>query len=117
MSIQKVIGYVALSTVVASSGCGTMANLDGRPLPTQGLSGQETTTPFGGVRRDIIWMKSGQAPDNLKYAADLPLSLVGDLVTLPKTVIGTHSDKLLDDPAVIQAGSPYASQARPEPGP
>ena len=117
MSIPKVIGCVALSTIMTVSGCGTMANLDGRPLPTKGLSGQETTTPFGGVRRDIIWMKSGQAPDNLKYAADLPLSLVGDLMTLPKTVIGTHSDKLLDDPAVIQAGSPYASQGRPALGP
>ena len=94
-----------------------MANLDGRPLPTQGLSGQETTTPFGGVRRDIVWLKSGQAPGNLKYAADLPLSLVGDLVTLPKAVIGTHSDKLLDEPDPVQPGAPYGPQGRPASGP
>lgn len=111
------VGYVTLSTIVATAGCGTMANLDGRPLPTAGFEGRETTTPFGGVRRDIAWMKAGQAPANLKYAADLPLSAIGDLVTLPKTVIGTHSDKLLDDPGVVQAGSPYASQARPAASP
>ena len=118
MSLLKLIGYLTLSVVlVAMAGCGTMANLDGRPLPTQGLSGQETTAPFGGVRRDMVWLKTAPAPVNLKYAADLPLSFIGDLVTLPKTVIGTHSDKLLDDPGSDQAMSPYAGQARPEPGP
>ena len=117
MAIQKVFRFVALSALAAMFGCGTMANLDGRPLPTAGFEGRESTTPFGGVHRDIIWMRSGQAPANLKYAADLPLSLVGDLVTLPKAVIGTHSDKLLDDPGVVQAGSPYASQTRPAGGP
>ena len=116
MSIAKNIGYLALSALVAFSGCGTMANLDGRPLPTQGLSGQEKTLPFGGVKRDMVWMKSGQAPDRLKYAADLPLSFFGDLVTLPKTVIGTHSDDLLQGPGADLAVSPYAGQARPSSG-
>jgi uncharacterized protein YceK len=117
MSIPKVIGYLALSVVFATSGCGTMANLDGRPLPTPGLSGHETTAPFGGVKRDMIWLKSAPAPANLKYAADLPLSFFGDLVTLPKTVIGTHSDKLLDGPGADPVVSPYAGQTKPQPGP
>ncbi len=75
------------------------------------------TRPFGGVRRDLEWLKSEKSPDNLKYAADLPLSAIGDLVTLPKTVIGAHSDRLLDDPGVVEAGSPYGPQARPASGP
>ncbi len=112
MLAHRVIGNFALSAIVASSGCGTMANLDGRPLPAKDLAGQETTKPFGGVRRDIVWLKSGQAPSNLKYAADLPLSFVGDLVTLPKTVIGTHSDKLLDGTGTDLTVSPQAAQAR-----
>jgi hypothetical protein len=113
MSIPKIIGYLTLSALAASSGCGTMANLDGRPLPTPGLSGQEKTLPFGGVKRDMVWMKSGQSPDRLKYAADLPLSFFGDLFTLPKTVIGTHSDDLLQGPGADLAVSPYAGMGRP----
>jgi len=42
------------------------------------------------------WAKSTESPGNLRYVADLPLSLVRDLVTLPKAVIGTHSDTLLE---------------------
>ena len=113
MLIQRMMGCLALMAVTASAGCGTMANLDGRPLPTQAFVGQETTKPFGGVRRDIIWMKSGRAPDNLKYAADLPLSFLGDLVTLPKTVIGSNSDSLLHESGPIQAGTSVAPQAQP----
>jgi hypothetical protein len=113
MSIPKIMGYLALSALAASSGCGTMANLDGRPLPTPGLSGQEKTLPFGGVKRDMVWMKSGQAPDKLKYAADLPLSFFGDIFTLPKTIIGTHSDDLLQGPGADLAVSPYAGMGRP----
>jgi hypothetical protein len=72
-----------------------MANLEGRRLPAPSPPGEELTSLFGGVRRDLSWAKTAQSGDKLKYVADLPLSLVGDLVTLPKVVIGTHSDPLL----------------------
>ena len=115
MSVQKLMRYLALSTVLTSTGCGTMANIDGRRLPPPSPAGQELTRPFGGVRRDIEWLKSEKSPSNLKYVADLPLSLVGDLVTLPKTVIGTHSDKLLQDSGPIQAAPSLGAEARPNP--
>ena len=102
MSIQKVMGYLALSSVLTSCGCGTMANIEGRRLPPPSPPGQEVSRPFGGVRRDIEWVQSVKSPGNLVYVADLPLSLVGDLVTLPKTVIGTQSDCLLQGSVPVQ---------------
>jgi hypothetical protein len=91
-----------------------MANLDGRRLPSLSQSGQELTTPFGGVRRDIEWVQSVNSPGNLMFLADLPLSVIGDLVTLPKTVIGTHSDRLLDDPGPIKPAASLETVARPD---
>ena len=64
-------------------------------FPKEGLPGEVVARPFGGVRRDVEWIKSGTAPENLKYVADLPLSVVGDILTLPTTVIGMQSDSLL----------------------
>jgi uncharacterized protein YceK len=59
-----------------ASGCGTLANLDGREYPLMGMPGQIMPRPFGGVARDVKWM----------FILDLPLSLIGDVVTLPKTI-------------------------------
>ena len=115
MAIHRVMVSLALIAVITSSGCGTMANIDGRRLPPPSPSGQEVSRPFGGVRNDIEWLKSGTAPGNLMYVADLPLSLVGDLVTLPKTVIGSQSDSLLRESDSNQAGSSMGMQSRPDP--
>ena len=115
MSMTRMMGYLAQFVVLTSSGCGTLANIDGRRLPPPSPAGQEVSRPFGGVRRDIEWLKAGTAPGNLVYAADLPLSLVGDLVTLPKTVIGSQSDSLLRESDSNQAGSAFGMQARPDP--
>jgi uncharacterized protein YceK len=118
MLIEKVMGYVALSAVLTSCGCGTMANIDGRRLPSPSPSGQEVSTPFGGVRRDIEWLQSVKAPGNLLYAADLPLSLVGDIVTLPKTVTGMQSDRLLQEGSGPDQPPSYLGPgARPDPAP
>jgi hypothetical protein len=95
MSMQRAIGYLALSVAITCCGCGTLANIDGRQLPALSETGHEVARPFGGIRRDLAWIKAGSAPGNLKYVADLPLSLVGDIVTLPTTVIGIQSDSLL----------------------
>jgi uncharacterized protein YceK len=118
MSIKRVLDYVALTAVVALSGCGTMANIEGRRLPSPGPSGQEVSRPFGGVRKDIEWLHSEKAPGNLKYAADLPLSLVGDIVTLPRTVTGMQSDRLLQDGSgPDQPPSYLGGGARPDAAP
>ncbi len=116
--MRRMMGYLALATGLAPLGCGTMANLDGRRLPAPSPPGQVVTRPFGGVQRDIEWAKSTESPENLRYVADLPLSFFGDLVTLPKTVIGTHSDTLLDGYDRDQTATLYGgAAARGEPGP
>jgi hypothetical protein len=45
----------------------------------------EEPHPFGGVGRDLRWVASVKIPYNLMYIADLPLSLIGDVWTLPRT--------------------------------
>jgi uncharacterized protein YceK len=117
MLIRNVMGFVSLTAIVTSCGCGTMANVEGRRLPTPGPSGQEVSRPFGGVRKDIEWLHSEQSPGNLKYVADLPLSLVGDIVTLPRTVTGMRSDRLLQDSGPVQAATSLGTGARPDPAP
>lgn len=66
------------------TGCGTMANLDGRDRPGLALPKQSATTLFGGVGRDVKWIGEG----NVFLAADLPFSLIGDVVTAPR--VFTH---------------------------
>ena len=86
-------------------------------LPAPSPPGQMLTTPFGGVRRDLLWAKTAESTAKLRYVADLPLSVIGDFVTLPKTVIGTHSDALLQDHdssvADGLAGTPANTAASP----
>ncbi len=94
-----------------------MANIEGRRLPPPSPPGQEVSKPFGGVRRDIEWAQSVKSPGNLVYVADLPLSLVGDLLTLPKTVIGTQSDPLLQGSGPGQGVSQFGTETRPAPTP
>ncbi len=115
MSMQRVAGYLALSAAIASCGCGTMANIDGRRFPKEGLPGEVVAKPFGGVRRDVEWIKSGTAPSNLKYVADLPLSVVGDILTLPTTVIGIQSDSLLQGTDPVPAPSSDRQGNVPDP--
>jgi hypothetical protein len=109
--------WLALVAGFAAFGCGTMANLDGRRLPGPSPTGQVLTTPFGGVRRDLEWVKTAESTDKLRYIADLPLSLMADLVTLPKTVIGTHSDALLEgldsSATIVPAGTPAKAAVSP----
>jgi uncharacterized protein YceK len=117
MSMPNNMRCLALWAALLASGCGTMANLDGRQLPANSPPGEVLTTPFGGVKRDVAWAKTAESTDKLRYVADLPLSFFGDLVTLPKTVIGTHSDVLLKDYDASATAANAGQQAKAFVGP
>jgi hypothetical protein len=71
-----------IAGVVAVGGCGTVANLQGKRLPAISQVHVEEPRPFGGIGRDVRWISSG----GVIFVADLPLSLIGDVVTLPMTL-------------------------------
>lgn len=84
---------LALLVCAALSGCGTMNNVTGRTaglLPS--MPSERPTVPFGGVVDDAAWMARCIPPDQWSWmgivlaAADTPLSLAGDIITLPYTV-------------------------------
>lgn len=101
MLSNRLVGFLALVVILASSGCGTMANLDGRPHPWPGQAGGDPPVPFGGVRKDVGWIKTTGFPGNLMFVGDIPVSFVGDVVTLPKTVISRRADPLLRNSAPV----------------
>ena len=86
MSHTKILGSVMVAVLAAGSGCGTMANMERRNRPLMGRMLPGDPHPFGGVSQDVQWISSGGIAGALWFAADLPLSLVGDLVTLPITL-------------------------------
>ena len=85
------------------TGCGTMSNMQGKSFALIGPRDRESRA-FGGVANDVRWVGEQaervvspddpwSIPTNLTLACyfglvDLPLSLVGDIVTLPKVVWG-----------------------------
>src|SRR5262249_1287870 len=69
------------------------------------LPHQEPPTPFGGVGRDFRWISSGL----VFFVADVPFSLVADVVTLPKVIAAT-SEQPSTIPAVPQAAKPSPTQ-------
>jgi len=112
---KRFVSVLALVAGSAVAGCGTMANLEGRVHPWPGQVGQDPPRPFGGVRKDVGWIKTSAVPGNLMYVADLPISLVGDLVTLPKTVTSGRADPLLRSPQPSIGMSPLGTDARADP--
>jgi uncharacterized protein YceK len=112
---KRLMGLLALLAIFASSGCGTMANLDGRPHPWPGQVGQDPPLPFGGVKKDVVWIKTTGIPGNLMFVADLPVSFVGDLVTLPKTVISGRADPLLRNSEPVGPMSSLVTDTRANP--
>jgi uncharacterized protein YceK len=90
------IKVAAALLLTATSGCGTLLNLDGKerfdfsslnPHPANYvLKYQRPMFPFGGVANDIAWIKDATQPiDSIFSVADLPFSLAGDILTLPWT--------------------------------
>jgi uncharacterized protein YceK len=84
---------VAVLLLCACGGCGTMLNLSdmerldvaSRPVDVKSPY-ERPAYPFGGVGNDIAWLKSAdpwQPIDVLFPIVDMPLSLAGDVATLP----------------------------------
>lgn len=99
------------------AGCGTVANL-AHPGPV-GV----TKVPFGGVRKDVagiegaangescLWTQTQpeQRPlvlPMLLFAADLPLSLIGDVVTWPYTAAYTFINEPVPVPLPVPPPPP-----------
>jgi uncharacterized protein YceK len=86
---------VLLGLTFATSGCGTISNMNGQPFLGSLPPPRQPPKPFGGVINDGVFIAScGYAvfvrPDVLEVAPlaslaliDLPFSLVADIVTLP----------------------------------
>jgi|GEM_PF-1677530 len=117
------VALLLLSLPIA--GCGTVANL-ARQKPGQG-----GVAPFGGVRQDMaciqkaangeLGFRTHPKSDTEQYpqralmlfcAADLPFSLIGDIVTWPYTASYTFINQPVPTPPVLVA-DPSVAQAIP----
>lgn len=88
-----------------SAGCGTISNLNPTDQPFSGPQQDDAprkTRVFGGVRSDWTGLTTLDWNDNNAmassiilplYVADLPLSLVGDTMTLPYTALRALCNK------------------------
>lgn len=105
------------------AGCGTIAN-----LARQGSEEEGGMSPFGGVKQDVSCIKKAadgecacapcanseqyrQAARRLFCAADLPFSLLGDVVTWPYTVTYCSINQPIPTPPVTLA--PLVTHAPP----
>jgi hypothetical protein len=119
-----------LLSILPSAGCGTAVNLvEQRP-------GQGGVSPFGGVRQDVACLHKAangelgfrtppkseseqhrQVALMLLWAADLPLTFIGDVVTWPYTVAYSCINQPVPVPPMKQAPpmpTPSATQAPAE---
>jgi uncharacterized protein YceK len=84
---------LSLAIVVLSTGCGTVANLQAPAEPQTGtrMFGPTVCEPFGGVKRSVMVGSAplvafgplGIIPTVVMVGVDAPLSLIGDIATLP----------------------------------
>lgn len=112
----RTTGVALLLATLPAVGCGTVANLT-RPGPEAGGK-----TPFGGVRHDMGHIRGAadggfdagsdqtltsgefrQTAEVVLYSADLPLSLIGDVVTWPYTAAYTFINQPVPLPPIIIA--------------
>jgi hypothetical protein len=93
------------------AGCGTMANLAGEEPWLIGQAPKRDTAPFGGVDNDVRWMARGTPPNTWEPACiaaaalDMPLSLAGDIVTLPITIPAALSRSSTESDEPLKANS------------
>lgn len=112
----RTVCVALLLSALPAAGCGTAANLV-RSRPEQGGK-----VPFGGVKQDVVCIRRAadgelglrahpksdaeqypQAALMLFCAADLPLSLVGDVLTWPYTAAYSAVNEPIPVPPVVQA--------------
>lgn len=134
MTFRAIRVALLLSTLPAA-GCGTVTNLVGSH------PGGGGKVPFGGVRQDVACIhkatneehgfttepesdseKYRQVAHVLLYAADLPLTLIGDVVTWPYVVAYNVINQPTPVPPVTQAPAdgppqPYALMPQQQPAP
>jgi hypothetical protein len=125
MALRAICIALVLSSLPIA-GCGTAANLV-KSHPEEG-----GRSPFGGVRQDVWCIKkasngefdfrthpkseSEQYPQvalMLFCAADLPFSLIGDIVTWPYTATYSFINQPVPTPPVTQVKAEDRPQASP----
>jgi hypothetical protein len=97
----------------ALSGCGTAANLRGETVMYIGPAPFPCSTkPFGGVLQDVEISYS--LPYGFLLLGDMPLSLAGDVVTLPWTTFVYVHDRLNPMNKIGRTPPPALDQFRDE---
>jgi uncharacterized protein YceK len=93
---MKRLATVCASAVLAcaTAGCGTMCNMNGGYLIGPPLDGYPA--PYGGVARSAEHLQENgvKAPlVSLFWLADMPLTVVGDTVTLPWVLMHREDER------------------------
>lgn len=90
----------ACTATLLLSGCGTITNLRNAQKPP---GEPPRCRAFGGVREDVGTLTEAAEPRAVLVLFDLPLSLVGDTLTLPWAVKAARRQKARPaEPAVCQ---------------
>ncbi len=126
----RTIAVALLLAILPMAGCGTAANLVCLPPAEGGKS------PFGGVRQDMWCIENAAngdfscraCPESepkqypqvallLFCAADLPFTLIGDVVTWPYAAAYSFINQPIPTPPVLGPPAPPMLQAPVENGP
>lgn len=122
---------LGLALALVPAGCGTIANVTAPTTPKTSYRafGPTACEPFGGVQRSVMVGSAplmagliGVLPAVVAVGVDTPLSLVGDVLTLPIVYARLHFTPNDNQSAATQGLEPSGhveGQARPasEPGP
>lgn len=85
----------AACVLTCTSGCGTLTNMD-RGLDVPGYPPHRRV--FGGVREDRECATQAEHILGVLALADMPISLVGDVFTLPWTLKAARQRKMSKEP-------------------
>jgi len=126
MTASMLRRLLASALALAVTGCGTVLNLNSGSYPVCCCPNAEPQKVYGGVlldadagqkliQRGVIYAKLPSVAFGLwTWTVDLPLSAVGDTLTLPVTLVACNRAKTAESPApaeqipltnVTQAGS------------
>lgn len=116
--------FMVIAGLIPLGGCGTMMNMSDMERVDWAASAVHTTSyvpkyrqpafPLGGIANDIAWLKTSEGPiDIVASAADMPFSLVGDVVTLPWSLQSWLSSAQNRDEAILNADKSQSSSFPP----